>query len=268
MGILDQITPLILTWNEENNIGRVLEKLHWAREIVVLDSGSTDRTRTISEAYPSVRFVIRPFDNHASQWNYGLSGTGITSAWVLALDADYVLTDQFIDELKTFEVDSNMAGYRVQIRYCINGRPLSGTLYPPVISLYKRDHAYYVQDGHTQRVVLDGPVSEMKHFLLHDDRKPLARWLMAQDRYAQLECDFLLDHRWRHLHWPDRLRKLLVVTPWLTPLYCMTVGRGFLDGWHGLYYAIQRGIAEGVLSLKLIEARFRCHISVGTKEPK
>ena len=56
---------------------------------------------------------------------------------------------------------------------------------------------------------------------------------------------------WRELGWPDRLRKLLVVMPPLAFVYCLTVGRGILDGWPGLYYALQRAAAEAVLSLAL-----------------
>jgi glycosyltransferase involved in cell wall biosynthesis len=255
--MLDQITPLILTWNEEANIARTLEKLRWAREVVVVDSGSTDGTRSICEACPNVRVVVRPFDNHATQWNFGLQETGIASEWVLALDADYVLTDAFIDEMQSLLPVQSIAGYRMRFRYCVYGRPLSGTLYPPVTGLYRREAAHYLQDGHTQRVVVKGEAGELSAFVLHDDRKPLGRWLGAQDRYAQLECDLLATRGWGELRWQDRLRKLMFVTPWLVPIYCLTVGKGFKDGWHGLYYAMQRGVAEAVLSLKLMEKRFR-----------
>ena len=255
--MLDQITPLILTWNEEANIARTLEKLRWAREIVVVDSGSTDGTRAMCEAFPNVRIVVRPFDNHAAQWNYGLRETDIACEWVLALDADYVLTDAFVDELRMLAPAPATAGYRMRFRYCVFGRPLSGTLYPPLIGLYRRRAAHYVQDGHTQRAVVEGAVGELRAFVLHDDRKPLGRWLCAQDRYAQLECDWLAGRRWGELRWQDRLRKLLFITPWLVPLYCLTMGKGYRDGWHGLYYAVQRGVAEAVLSLKLMERKLR-----------
>ena len=255
--MLDRITPLILTWNEEANIARTLEKLAWAKEVVVVDSGSTDGTHAICESFPNVRMVVRPFDNHATQWNYGLKETEIASDWVLALDADYVLTDAAVEELRALAPDEATAGYRMHFRYCINGRALSGSLYPPVVALYRRTLARYVQDGHTQRVVVDGPVGELKSFVLHDDRKPLGRWLAAQDRYAQLECDLLAGRKWAELRWQDRLRKLMFVTPWLVPIYCLTVGKGYRDGWPGLYYALQRGVAESVLSLKIMEREFR-----------
>jgi glycosyltransferase involved in cell wall biosynthesis len=253
--MLEQITPLILTWNEEANIGRVLDKLRWAREVVVVDSGSTDGTRAICESFSNVRFVVRPFDNHAAQWNYGLKEAGIASEWLLALDADYVLTDELVEELRLLSLAQELSGYRMRFRYCVNGRPLSGSLYPPVVALYRRDRAHYIQDGHTQRAVVEGRVGELDSPALHDDRKPLGRWLAAQDRYAELECALLLKREWGVLRWQDRLRKLMFITPWLVPLYCLTAGKGFMDGWHGLYYAMQRGVAESVLSLKLIEAR-------------
>lgn len=255
--MFEQITPLILTWNEEANIGRVLDKLRWAQEVLVLDSGSTDATRAICEAFPNVRFVVRPFDHHAAQWNYGLTETGIQSEWVLAMDADYLLTDEFIAGLNSLVPGTAVSGYRMKFRYCVNGKPLSGSLYPPVTGLFRRKVAHYVQDGHTQRVVVDGKVEELDAFVFHDDRKPLGRWLAAQDRYANLECELLVKRKWSELRWQDRLRKLMFVTPWLVPVYCLTAGKGFMDGWPGFYYAMQRGVAESILALKLVERKFR-----------
>lgn len=255
--MFDRITPLILTWNEEANIGRVLDKLRWAREVVVVDSGSTDGTRSICDTFPNVRFTLRPFDSHAAQWNHGLKETGISSEWVLALDADYVLTDALVNELRLLSPAEETAGYSLRFRYCIYGRVLSGSLYSPVVGLYRRSCAHYIQDGHTQRVVVDGAVGELKSFAIHDDRKPLGRWLAAQERYAELECELLANRGWAELRWQDRLRKLMVVAPWLVPIYCLTVGKGFMDGWRGLYYAMQRGVAEAVLSLKLMEKKLK-----------
>jgi glycosyltransferase involved in cell wall biosynthesis len=251
----DQITPLILTLDEEANIERVLSRLQWAREIVVVDSGSSDRTRSLLARFANVRCIQHKFESHAAQWNHGLAETGIATDWVLALDADYVLTEAFVEELRTLSPDSAVAGYRAGFRYCIFGRMLRGTLYPPSTVLYRRAAGRYVQDGHTQRLVVSGRVEELQAFILHDDRKPLSRWLAAQVRYARLEADLLRDKSWGELAWPDRLRTLHVVMPPLAFLYCLTVAGGVLDGWPGLYYALQRSIAEAILSLVLIERR-------------
>jgi glycosyltransferase involved in cell wall biosynthesis len=97
--MLNQITPLILTYNEAPNLGRTLDRLAWARDIVIVDSLSTDDTRAIAARYPSVRVFDRAFTSHAEQWNFGLEQTGIKTDWVLALDADFVLTEDVIREI-------------------------------------------------------------------------------------------------------------------------------------------------------------------------
>lgn len=263
MTMLDRITPLVLTQDEEANVERVLARLAWAREVVVVDGGSRDRTRELVARFSNARCVEHPFDSHAAQWNFALADTGIATDWVLALDADYVLTDALIAELESLAPDPEVAGYRVHFRYCVAGRPLRGTLYPPVVALYRREGARYVQDGHTQRVRVAGRIAALRAPILHDDRKPLARWIAAQARYAELEAEHLCNRRWRELGWPDRLRKLLVPMPPLAFVWCLTAGRGILDGWAGLHYATQRAVAEALLSLALIGRRLAAVLARG-----
>ena len=123
--MLEEITPLILTYNEENNINRTLEKLKWASKIIVIDSYSTDKTLEILSSYPQLEVFPRKFDSFASQCNYGLSK--ITSEWVLSLDADYILTDDLIREITSLPIDSAINSYSVRFKYCVFGKPLRGT---------------------------------------------------------------------------------------------------------------------------------------------
>ena len=250
---LRQVSVLVLTFDEAPNIGRTLEALAAFGQVVVLDSGSTDGTVEIASRFPNVRVVARAFDNHGAQWNHGLSECGLTGDWVLALDADYQVPPALVDEIAALSPPGDVDGYETRFRYCIHGAVLSASLYPPVVTLFRRTAAHYVQDGHTQRVRVTGSVRRLVTAIRHDDRKPLRRWLASQERYAQLECELLVGKPWAALAWRDKLRRTAVVTPWLVPLYCLTVGRCALDGWPGLYYALQRGLAEAVLSLKLIE---------------
>ena len=254
MDFLQRVEVLILTWNEEANLARTLDALQAFPRIIVLDSGSTDGTLAIAARYPNVHVRARPFDSHAAQWNHGLTACGIEAPWVLALDADYGLAPALVDEIAALDPPAAVKAYWAGFRYCIDGHPLSGSLYPPVKILFRRDGARYVQDGHTQRLATEGETRTLQAPVLHDDRKPLSSWLAAQDRYARLECALLLSTPWAGLGWRDRLRRMVLVTPWLVPLYCLTVGRGFLDGRRGLFYAMQRGIAEAILSARLLQA--------------
>lgn len=81
MDPLAQLTPLLLTYNEEPNIDRTLGGLGWARRIVVIDSGSSDRTLELLAAYSQVEVLTRSFDSFANQCNFGLQH--IDTPWML-----------------------------------------------------------------------------------------------------------------------------------------------------------------------------------------
>jgi len=252
--MLEQITPLILTYNEAPNIERTLEQLSWAVDLVVVDSFSTDETLEIVSRFPQVRVFQRPFDTHMNQWAFGLGKTGIKSEWVLALDADYVLTPELVDELRALGTDPGTNGYRAKFRYCINGTPLKGSAYPPVTTLYRRAKANYIQDGHTQRIHVDGDIHDLQFPILHDDRKPLTHWIQAQSRYMRLEAEKLLQSDPRQLGIADRLRKARVFAPLVMFVYCLIVKGAIVNGRIGIYYALQRMFSELLLSLYLIES--------------
>ena len=80
------ITPVILTFNEEPNVDRVMRSLSWARDVVVVDSGSDDGTERIVRQFPNVRWFVRPFDTHAAQWGFAIRQTGVATPYVLALE--------------------------------------------------------------------------------------------------------------------------------------------------------------------------------------
>jgi len=253
--MLERITPVILTYNEEANIERVLERLRWARDIVVMDSYSTDGTLSILERYPNVRCFQRKFDSHANQWNFAITQTGIETDWILALDADYVLTEKLVDELGSLAFNREVKGYSASFLYCVFGKPLRGSLYPAVTVLYNKNFAAYVQDGHTQRIQIEGKVGSLKAEILHDDRKPLSSWLRAQDKYMDLEADIISQSEFGSLGFNDCVRKLILPGPILTFFYCLLYKKGILDGWAGLFYATQRTVAEFILSMKLIQRK-------------
>ena len=247
------ITAVVLTFNEAPNIARTLSRLSWADDIVVVDSGSTDATREIAAQHPGVRVFQRPFTTHAEQWNFAIHETGVTTEWVLALDADFVLSDELIAELGSMAPDGVAAGYEASFIYCIDGHPLTAAAYPAVVVLYRRTRARYVQDGHTQRVQLDGPIGKLAGRIRHDDRKSLSHWLSAQLRYMKLEADKLSQAPPGSLGLPDQLRQLIVLAPPAMFFYCFIVRGGVLDGTPGLFYALQRAASELILSLFLME---------------
>ncbi len=251
---MTDLTGLVLTFNEAPNIGRTLERLSWLRDVVVVDSMSTDETIAIASRFPNVRVFQRAFTTHAEQWNYALEHTAIATGWVLALDADYILTDTLIGEIRSLQPDEHTGGFEAAFEYCIDGRPLRGGVYPPVTVLYRKTAGRYEQDGHTQRVRITGAVERLAGRMQHDDRKPISHWLSAQARYMKLEADKLTQKSGR-VGLADAVRRWIVIAPPAMFVYSYIVRGGILDGRAGLFYALQRTVSELILSLFLVRRK-------------
>jgi glycosyltransferase involved in cell wall biosynthesis len=154
---LEEITPLILTYNEASNLDRTLQRLDWARQIIIVDSYSTDETLEILKSYPQVQIFQHQFDTHTKQWNYGLEQ--VTSQWVLSLDADYIISEHLINVIQSLP-DQSTDAYFIPFKYCVFGKPLRGTLLPPRQALFRRANATYIDDGHTQLLKVRGRSSQ------------------------------------------------------------------------------------------------------------
>src|ERR1043166_9347772 len=161
--MLTEITPLVLTYNEAPNIARTLSRLTWAARIVVVDSFSTDETCEIIHRFPQSEIVQRKFDDHTAQWNFGL--TQIRKDWVLTLDADYVLSDGLVAELDGWTPADGVNAYFASFKYCVHGRRLRASLYPPRPVLFRPDKCGYVADGHTQKLRIDGASGTVSSFI-------------------------------------------------------------------------------------------------------
>jgi glycosyltransferase involved in cell wall biosynthesis len=255
LSVIEAITPLVITFDEVPNISRTIDKLAWARRVVVVDSGSTDGTLDVLARYPHIAVFKRGFDSFADQCNFGLAQ--IETEWALSLDADYELSEQLVAELSTLHETEGVAGYCASFVYRIHGRPLRGTLYPPRIVLYRAKNARYANEGHGHKVTVSGDVRPLSGVIYHDDRKPVSRWLASQQRYARLEADYLLQADARVLSTSDRVRRMAWPAPILLFFYVLVVKGCLLDGWRGWFYTLQRVLTECMIALELIDRRLR-----------
>jgi glycosyltransferase involved in cell wall biosynthesis len=251
--LLAQVTPLILTRDEEANIERTLAQLTWAADVVIVDSFSTDATLEIASRFPNVRVFQREVDTLAEQTNFGLQQ--VRTPWVLLLDADYFVPADFTGELRTLDPPPNVRAYRAAFRYAVNGRPLRASLYPPRIVLLHREHARAWQDGHAHRILADGDTGDLSARIIHDDRKTFARFLERQKRYMRQEAEKLRSADPRSLSVAGRVRKLIVVAPFGVVFHTLFVKGLILDGMGGLRYTWERFVAEVMLSRELLRRR-------------
>jgi glycosyltransferase involved in cell wall biosynthesis len=252
--MLDHITPVLLTYNEEPNIARTLSRLAWAKDIVVVDSGSTDATLAILRNNPAVRIFSRAFDTHANQWRYAVEETNIATDWILRLDADYQIDDALIAEMACLDPKAPISAYRFGFTYCIFSRELVSSLYPANTLLFRKGFFSVRDRWHTEAWDVRGPISTLNARVLHDDRKPVSHWLSAQSRYMQIELGRMAANQGGLSHW---LRHTPPLMPFAVFIYCL-FGKGLIfNGRAGIFYALQRMVAEAILSLLVLEQKLR-----------
>ena len=267
--MLSEITPVILTWNEEQNIARCLGQLDWARTVLVIDSFSDDRTVEIAEGFENVRVLQHRFPGFAEQWKWALDQE-LTSEWILALDADYVVTDSLIEEIEGLDPKEIVDGYRVSFDWAVHGRTIRASLYPPLVVLFRKSRVTVARYGHAQKAIVETERS-LTSRIIHDDRKPISRWFSSQIGYAQDEAGLLMglkssdttnhdqppDARQGSMSRNDRLRRVPFLTTLLVPIYLLIFRGLILDGRAGLHYTLQRTISEAMISLAMIDAKLR-----------
>lgn len=246
--MLDQITPVLLTRDEEANIARTLGQLTWAAEVIVVDSLSTDRTVEIARSFPNVRVLSRAIDSIAGQSNHGIAAA--STPWILLLDADYFVTPELLDELRALTPSRD--AYIIAFTYAIGGKPLRASLYPPRIVLFHRNHVRVWQDGHTPRFTPDAEPGRLRGRIIHDDRKDFRRFVQRQRRYMRQEAEKLRTADPKTLNAAARVRKLIVVAPFAVVLHTLFVRGVIRDGAAGLRYTLERFLAELMLSWELL----------------
>jgi glycosyltransferase involved in cell wall biosynthesis len=252
--MLDHVTPVLLTYNEIQNISRTLSHLAWAKDIVVVDSGSTDGTLAVLASCPNVRVFERTFDTHANQWRYAVEETEIATTWILRLDADYQVSDELVAEIQALDPNAPISAYRISFDYAIFSHKLRSSLYPANTVLLRKGSFAVRDKGHTEVWDVNGRITNLGAVIIHDDWKSTDQWLLSQTRYMQRELGFLKTNKPGLAGWL-RLRPPLM--PIAVFFYCL-FGKGLLfNGRAGISYALQRMVAEGTLSLMILEQRLR-----------
>lgn len=270
------ISVLVLTLNEEANLPRCLESLSWCDDIVVLDSGSSDRTVAIAREY-GARVVTRPFDNWASHQNWALESIEYRHPWLYYSDADEIMPSELRDELIRVATAAAQphAAYRVRYKNYFLGRWIRHCgIYPTwVLRFYKPEKVRYERLVNPTAKV-DGSIGLLQeHFLHYSFNKGLQAWFDKHNKYSTAEAiETIRDLREGTIDWvglvdfanPARRRLALKhlsfrlpFRPLLRFLYMYVFKLGFLDGEAGFHYCTMLSTYEYMIVLKVRELRRR-----------
>jgi glycosyltransferase involved in cell wall biosynthesis len=227
------LSVAIVSLNEEANLGRTLESVKWADEIVVVDSGSTDRTCEIARQY-GAKVVVEPWRGYVAQKQYAVDLC--TSDWTLLLDADEEVSAGLTAEIRAAIAGPNTAsGYTIPRKNLFLGRWMRhGGFYPdPKLRLFRRGQAFVTgHDPHDRcELKADAPqqTDQFHNAIVHYTYPNLALYLDHMNRYSSLGARLAIAKGHRSFSLAN-----IVVRPFATFIYNYFLRLGFLDGREGL----------------------------------
>lgn len=272
------LAVIILTRDEEENLPYALASvLGWAAEVWVVDSHSTDLTAHVAKQR-GARVVAHEFAGYPAQRNWALRSLPLGPEWVLFLDADEAVTPELRSELAAVLAapPAGIAGFHVKRRFIFLGRWLRHGGYYPVWLLRIMRHrlARCEERGVDEHLLVEGPTARLHADLLHEDRRPLERWIERHTRYARSKADDLIRSaagempaRWgsgtqaeRTRWWYERVyrRGPLGLRAFGYFLYRYVLRGGFLDGREGfVYHSLQAFWYRLLIDAMVFDARRR-----------
>lgn len=229
---MKKLSVVIIARNEEANLPRCLGSVKWADEILVGDSGSTDRTVEIARSY-GARIVTYEWTGFGPAKQ--IVSEQAEGEWILSLDADEEVTDKLAEEIKAaVGSDQGAVGYNIRRRTLFLGRWMyHGGWYPDwVTRLYRRESGrisgYAVHEG----IAVDGPTARMNNDLLHYSYPTLEIYLQKLNRYTTLAAQEAIGRGQTASLWH------IVVNPFAKFIKQYVLRAGFLDGTEGFVLAV------------------------------
>ena len=226
-----KITATIITLNEERNIARSIESLRCCDEILILDSGSVDRTVELAQNL-GVRVIEAGWRGYSGQKNWAAEQA--SHDWILSLDADEALSEPLEAEILALKkAGPRFDGYTMPRLARYLGRWIlhSGWYPDRKVRLYHRKKGRFVGDFVHESVNVSGRVGHLESNILHFTCESLSEHVKTTDRYTTLAAQELAS---RKMHVP--LTRMILDPAWT---FCKTyfLQRGFQDGAEGLTIA-------------------------------
>ena len=244
---MPSLSVAIVAFNEAANLERTLASVGWADEIVVVDSGSADRTVEIAREFGAA-VQVRPWPGFAAQKNFAIAQC--TGAWVLSLDADEELSPELQAEVRTvLATDPPVDGFRLKRRNLFLGRWIRhGGFYPDSkLRLFRRKAAgagalpHFQERPVHETIASSGSEQTLRSDLIHHAYPTLAGYLEHMNRYSSLGAELLVREGRLSRTWPAFFVQVLCL-PYLNFVWNYGFRLGFLDGREGLLLHLYQAV--------------------------
>lgn len=229
---MNKISVAIITQNEEKNIRECLESLRWADEIVVVDSGSTDKTQEICRQYGARVFEER-WQGFAGQKNSAVAKA--RNGWVLSVDADERVPAELQEEIvRVLDQKSPLDGYFLARKNFFLGKWIRRCGWYPDFNLrlFRKDRGHFEDREVHERVEVQGKVGYLRNPLEHFTYRSLSDFIQRLDRYSTLAAREMKKEG-RRFRYPD-----LFFRPPFTFIQMYLIRAGFLEGYFGFLLSV------------------------------
>ena len=243
------LSVCIITFNEEDNIARCLKSLSFADEIIVIDSGSTDKTEKIIHKFKNIRLLKRKFDNYVNQKNFGIKKA--SHDWVLALDADETVPPELASELVSVLSTPIFDAYEIpRITRYMNKWIRHGGWYPDFQTrLFKKKEGLFTGILVHEKVKTNGTLGKLRNPLRHYSYKNIADHINFINKYSDLTA------KEKQLQGKSS-GVLLAFFEGVWKFFSMYIlKRGFLDGKEGFILAVFGFFYNFLKYIKLFEKK-------------
>lgn len=178
------VSIYMIVLNEEANIAAALERMTEFDEVIIVDSGSRDRTVEIADGYPNVKTSFHHWEGFAAQKAHAMSLC--RNEWVLNIDADEILTEQYIEEVRRVvvanEVDA-LESTRTLYRWGKRPRHPGGT--DRLIRLFRKSAGHYPERRVHESISIDGKVARTEATILHNENLTYTERVAKSNRYSE-----------------------------------------------------------------------------------
>ena len=250
------LTIAIPAKNEEKNISGCLKAIgtDFAKRIVVIDSGSTDRTQEIALEFGVEVIKFQWNGKFPKKRNWFLRNYKLDTKWVLFLDADEYLTDDFKTELSGKIKNDDKAGYWLSYTVYFLGERLKGGYPLKKLALFQVGTGEYekIEEENWSKMdmevhehpILHGGIGEIKSKIDHRDYQGMDHYIQKQNEYTKWEVQRYLSlssAKITHFTWKQKIKYRLFTSVWIGPFFFLGsfifLG-GFRDGYRGMAFAI------------------------------
>jgi glycosyltransferase involved in cell wall biosynthesis len=227
---MNTISVVVISKDEEKSIARCLGSVRWADEVIVVDTGSADRTPEMAEGL-GAKLYRTEWKGFGRAKQLGVEKA--TGEWVLSVDADEEITDVLASEIREAVTVDSFAGYFIPRRTNFLGRWIRHSRWYPdyVLRLFRRQAGAFTSSLVHERVNIDGEVGKLTSPILHYSYPDVDTYLRKLETYTSLAAKEL--HR--------KGRKFSLSSLILKPLAAFSrhyiTGAGFLDGVEGFMIA-------------------------------